>query len=228
MLPPTTTATPATATPPTPTYVLARRPGCLWPLVVLILGLATLALAAFLLLYRAGVQGLASMATPTERFTLAGQTINQVQALSLLTVQSVQVVSELEAEAAFRKGVWIVRGSADYAVDFSQARLTKRDEKSKELTVELPVPKLRNPRLDEERTKLVTYENTGLGWWTIGMAGSREQFEKSSRARMQAAVVAAARERPYIDLAKASAEKLVASIFDLAGWKVKVQWTGEP
>lgn len=206
----------------------SRSPGCLWPAVALILGLAAISTAAFLFVYWGGVQQLRNATTPTERFALAGPTINQVQALSLLTVQSVQVVSELEAEAAFRKGVWIVRGSADYAVDFSQARLVSRDEAQKVLVLGLPRPRLRNPRLDEARTRLVTYENAGLGWWTIGMAGSRGEFEKSSRDRMQVAVVNAAKERQYVDLAVASAEKLVSSIYEMAGWTVRLEWADAP
>lgn len=202
----------------------AGRRSRLWPLVVLILGLAVLVLVGYGLSLYAGLGKWQSLTTPPERFAINGPTINQVQSLSLLTVQSVQVVSELEAEASFRKGVWIVRGSADYVVDFSLAKSVSRDEDGKVVTISLPSPKLRNPRLDEQRTKLVTVEKTGLGWWTIGMMGSQKQFEEISRDKMQSAVVAAAREQQYVVMARQSAERVVRSIFELAGWKVQIEW----
>jgi hypothetical protein len=198
---------------------------------VLVLGLGVLVLAGVWVVGRgvggvgAGLIGrLRGATTAPERFVVQGPTINQVQALNLLTVQSVQVVSEMEAEAAFRKGTWIVRGSADYVVDFSRAKLVERDEQAKVVTISLPQPELRSPRLDEQRTRLVTLENTGIGWWTIGMAGSRDIFEKTSRTQMQLAVVRAARDEQFVSLARLSGERLVASIFELAGWRVRIEW----
>ncbi len=214
----------------TPASHAARpsRSGCLWPLVVLALGLAALALTAWWLLTSGGLANLKRLGTPTQQFTFAGPTVNQVQSLALLTVQSVQVVSELEAEAAFRKGVWIVRGSADYAVDFAKAETLDRDELAKKLSIRLPLPQLRNARLDEQRTRLVTYEKTGLGWWTIGMAGSRDEFESTSRARMNQAITIAAQDEQFMALAKQSAERLVRGMFDLTGWSVQIEWHAGP
>lgn len=202
--------------------------GCLWPAAALALGVVVggLALWAGLALWLGGGmwQKLQGAAQPTVQFTFAGPTVNQVQSLSLLTVQSVQVVSEVQAEASYRKGVWIVRGSADYVVDFSKAQLVRRDDAGKALTIRLPSPTVRNARLDEERTRLVTYERTGLGWWTIGMAGSFDEFKGTSRERMGLAVQQAAREAQFMTLAKLSAERLVTSIYELTGWRVAVEW----
>jgi hypothetical protein len=198
---------------------------------VLVLGVGVLVLAGLAMWMLATgaigagmLKGLRGATTPTERFVVQGPTINQVQSLNLLTVQSVQVVSEMEAEAAFRKGTWIVRGSADYVVDFSRAKMIERDEGAKVVSISLPQPELRSPRLDEQRTRLVTLENTGIGWWTIGMAGSREVFEQTSRGQMQLAVVRAARDEQFVSLARLSAERLVGSIFELAGWRVRIEW----
>ena len=214
-------------TPPTdaPTFPARPRPSRLWPIVALVLGLALIATAAFLVISLTSLNRLSNTLTPKQSFTVSGPTIAQVQALSLLTVETVHVVSELEAEASFRKGTWVIRGDGDYAVDFARAQLISRDEATKHLTIQLPAPALRNPRLDEQRTKLVTYEKTGLGWWTIGALGSREDFEKTSRPRLQQAVELACRDEQFLPVARTSAERLVRSMFELAGWKVDIEWT---
>lgn len=213
--------------PPTRSPVPAR-PSRLWPLTALALGLALIAAVTFLVITLSSAARLSSILTPTQSFTVSGPTVAHVQALSLLTVQNIHIVSELEAEASFRKGTWIVRGEADYAVDFSKAELISRDEAAKLVTIRLPSPTLRNPRLDEQRTRLVTLENTGLGWWSIGALGSRDQFERTSRPRLQEAVVAAARDPQFLPAARESAERLVRSMLQFAGWRIDVQWGASP
>ena len=158
------------------------------------------------------------------RLTTGATTIDQVRALKLLTVLSFEVTSDAESEHAERKGVWLVRGSADYVVDFSKAQVIDADEGTKTVRLRLPRPAVRNAKLDPVRTRLLTYEKTGWGWWTLGAMGSREDFEQQSRVMLQKRIEQAANEAALLDSAKGSTVQLMGSLYAPVNWKVQVEW----
>lgn len=166
--------------------------------------------------------------TPPSTFTAGVATIDQVRSLKLLTVLSFEVTSDMEAEHAERKGLWLARGSADYVVDFSQAQVLDKDEERRVISMRLPRPTVRNAKLDPVRTKMLTYEKTGLGWWTFGASGSRDEFERQSRVMLQKRIEVAANEAALLDSAKGSAVQLMGSLYAPLNWTVKVEWEESP
>lgn len=182
-----------------------------------IIGLASLLVFAF----SAGALFNRSSVT---RLTAGAATIDQVRSLKLLTVLSFEVTSDAESEHADRKGLWLARGSADYAVDFSKAQVISADGSSKVVKLRLPRPMVRNAHLDAARTRLLTYEKTGWGWWTLGAVGSRDDFEQRSREMLQTRIEKAAQEAALLDSAKGSAVQLLGSLYAPVEWTVQVEW----
>lgn len=162
--------------------------------------------------------------TPVSTFSAGVATIDQVRSLKLLTVLSFEVTSDMEAEHAERRGVWLARGSADYVVDFSKAQVLDKDEARRVVSMRLPRPVVRNARLDPVRTKMLTYEKTGMGWWTFGASGSRDDFERQSKIMLQRRIELAANEAALLDSAKGSAVQLMGSLYAPLNWTVKVEW----
>lgn len=166
--------------------------------------------------------------TPRTSFTAGAATIDQVRSLKLLTVLSFEVTSDAESEHADRKGVWLARGSADYVVDFSKVQVLETDEATRVIRMRLPRPVVRNAKLDPVRTKLLTYEKTGWGWWTFGALGSKDEFEQQSRVMLQRRIEQAATEAALLDSAKGSAVQLMGSLYAPVKWTVKVEWDERP
>ena len=165
---------------------------------------------------------------PVTRLTPGATTIDQVRSLKLLTVLSFEVTSDAESEHADRKGLWLVRGSADYVVDFSKAQVINADDEKKVIRMRLPRPVVRNAKLDPVRTKLLTYEKTGWGWWTLGAMGSKDEFEQQSRIMLQHRIEQAAGEAALLDSAKGSAVQLMGSLYAPVNWTVQVEWDDRP
>jgi hypothetical protein len=153
-----------------------------------------------------------------------GASIDEVRTLRLLTVQSFQITEAVETNFAERKGLWLARGSADYTVDFSKAKLVGRDESRRSITVALPPPMIRNAKLDAVRTQRLTYENTGWGFVTLGAVGSKDAFEVESRKALQQFIEKAAAESNLIDAAKAQAKAMLDGVFGMTDWRVSVEW----
>ncbi|MFT3685294.1 MAG: DUF4230 domain-containing protein [Phycisphaerales bacterium] len=206
-------------------HVHAAKPARSWSKLVLFLLLSVFAVFGLVsLVVIAFSAGAMLRHTPTSSFTAGVATIDQVRSLKLLTVLSFDVTSDMEAEHAERKGLWLARGSADYVVDFSKAQVLKTDESTHTVTLRLPRPTVRNAKLDATRTKLLTYEKTGWGFWSMGAMGSREEFEQQSRMMLQKRIELAASEAALLESAKGSAVQLMGSLYAPVNWTVKVEW----
>lgn len=196
-----------------------------WSKVVLLTILCAFAAVGFLsIIGFSGYVGAWFGSRGTSRFTSTGATVEQVRSLKLLTVMSFQITTDMEGEHADRKGVWLAKGSADYVVDFSKVKVERLDETQRSVTLKLPEPMIRSARLDPVKTRLLTYQKTGWGWWTLGMMGSRDEFETKSREMLQKRIELAAAETPLIESAKASASQLMSSIYNPVGWTVTIEW----
>lgn len=163
-------------------------------------------------------------AAPPMVFSSSGATVEKVRALKLLTVMSFQITTDLEGQAARRKGVWLAKGSADYVVDFAKADVLAHDESSRTLTLLLPAPSVRNARLDPLNTRLLSMENTGLGWWTLGAMGSDDDFTRESRRQLQVRIENAAKEPWLQDAARGAAIQLVSALYAPVNYTVRVAW----
>lgn len=196
-----------------------------WSRIILFLILSVFAVVGLVsLIFIAFSAGALLRRTPPSTFTAGVATIDQVRSLKLLTVLSFEVTSDMEAEHAERKGLWLARGSADYVVDFAQAQVVDKDEERRIISLRLPRPVVRNAKLDPVRTKMLTYEKTGMGWWTFGASGSRDEFERQSKIMLQRRIETAANEAALLDSAKGSALQLMGSLYAPLNWSVKVEW----
>jgi hypothetical protein len=209
-------------------HVHAARPARSWSKIVLFVLLSAFALFGLVSLVLISFSvGAFFNHTPKSSFTAGVATIDQVRSLKLLTVLSFDVTSDMEAEHAERKGLWLARGSADYVVDFSKAQVLRSDESTRTVALRLPRPTVRNAKLDSTRTKLLTYEKTGWGFWTMGAMGSKDEFEQQSRVMLQKRIELAANEAALLESAKGSAVQLMGSLYAPVNWTVKVEWEDE-
>lgn len=217
----------APPTPPVSAAAGAPR-GLAWSRLVLfgILSVFALIGLAGMIVFAFSAGALMNRSSPSQ--LIAGPaTIDQVRSLKLLTVLSFEVTSDAESEHADRKGVWLARGKADYAVDFSRATVASTSHSSKVVRLRLPPPKVRNAHLDIARTRMLTYEKTGWGWWTLGALGSRQDFEQRSREMLQERIQKAAEESSLVDSAKGATVQLLQSLYETVGWTVQVEWSEE-
>lgn len=218
---------PTAPTGPSVVHVHAPPPpaGRSWSKVVLFVILSAFAVFGLgSLVFIAFSAGAMLRRTPASSFTAGVATIDQVRSLKLLTVLSFDVTSDMEAEHADRRGIWLAHGNADYVVDFSKAQVVSSDESTRTVTLRLPRPTVRNAKLDATRTKLLTYEKQGWGFWTLGAVGSREEFEQQSRVMLQKRIELAANEASLAEAAKGSAVQLMGSLYAPVKWTVKVEW----
>ncbi|MBY0309300.1 MAG: DUF4230 domain-containing protein [Phycisphaerales bacterium] len=216
---------PARAPEPAPPFVVQQRSPRSLSKFILFFILSAFALFGLVaLVFISFSAGALLRRTPASTFTAGVATIDQVRSLKLLTVLSFDVTSDMEAEHAERRGMWLARGSADYAVDFARTQVVRADEGSRTISLRLPLPAVRNARLDAARTKLLTYEKTGWGFWTFGAAGSRDEFESQSRVMLQRRIEQAAGEAALLESAKGSAVQLMSSLYAPVNWTVKVEW----
>lgn len=163
-------------------------------------------------------------AAPPMVFSSSGATVEKIRALKLLTVMSFQITTDLEGQAARRKGVWLAKGSADYVVDFEKVQVLAHDEQARVLTLLLPAPSVRNARLDPLNTRLLSMENTGLGWWTLGAMGSDDDFTRESRRQLQVRIENAAKEPWLQDAARGAAIQLVTALYAPVNYTVRIAW----
>ncbi len=122
------------------------------------------------------------------------------------------------------RGAWLIRGDSLIAVNLSQASIIKKDDATKQATIQLPQPELLQARVDHERTR--TWAVDRMTWlpWTAHQDRLRD--EVMQQAQRLVAEVAGSQEN--IDQAKRAAETIICGFYEQVGWQVKVAWKEQP
>ena len=147
-------------------------------------------------------------------------TITEIQKLGELVVLRVSVADVLEDAAYEYKGIWIVRGDAQVAVDLRLAQLQSADEKTKKLVVVLPPPKVIQPRVDLEKSKIFEVVKTTL----IPFVGDRDKLTNQGWSKAQRMVESACTDEGFIDQARGQTELVLTNMYRLVGWDVDIVW----
>ncbi|HEY5548777.1 MAG TPA: DUF4230 domain-containing protein [Coriobacteriia bacterium] len=147
-------------------------------------------------------------------------TITEVQELGELVALRVSVADVMEDTGYDYKGVWIVRGDAEIAVDLEKAQLRSAEEKTKTLILELPLPRVIKATVNHEKSKV--YDITKTTW--IPFVGDRDELTNQGWTKAQRVVEKACSGAEYIDQAKDQTELVLAKIYRRVGWDVHVVW----
>ena len=116
-----------------------------------------------------------------------------------------------------------VKGDVLLSVDLDQGPLESVDHKTRTATLVLPPPKVRSPRLDQDRTRLVMLSAYGI--WTIvpgDLASTHVVNEAYQQAQDRAASVAL--QPKILRRSQRQAESVVQCMFKMIGWDVRVRW----
>ena len=133
----------------------------------------------------------------------------------------------LEDEGYDHKGVWIVRGDAQVAVDMQEAQLQSVDEKTKKLVVILPPPRVIQPRVDHEKSRVFDVQNKTT--WIL-LVGDRDELTNQGWTKAQRVRRKRMLGNESIDQARAQTEFVLANMYRLVGWDVDWQdgWRRRP
>jgi hypothetical protein len=135
---------------------------------IYLLAAIILATAIAIWVWHAGRPLICQIATPRN-----GPTLEQAESLSCLVSSRVDVSDvrevRLEGLTGGMKIVLLVRGDYLMGVDLSQAHFELLDNSARTAVLDLPQPRATSPRVDHERTKVFSLQQTGL--WQLAPAG---------------------------------------------------------
>jgi len=156
--------------------------------------------------------------------TSQGPTIERLERLSQLVTSRVYVADVLIGEGEGCRGAWLIRGDALIATSLNKAVIVETDESAKRATIRLPQPGVLQARVDHERTR--TWEVSRMAWLPWNTNQDRLRDEVMLQAQRMVAQAAGSREN--IEQAKRAAEVIIAALYELVGWNVKVIWQETP
>jgi hypothetical protein len=158
-------------------------------------------------------------------------TIEQVQELTQLVTLEIPVrdvqTTKLQGYTGGVSLVLVVVGEVEVAIDLSRAHLCDPQPDAKHITLILPNPELRRPRLDHDRTRVYRVDRSGLWYLLPGDAGEAELVNYGME-RAQATLLAAATRLGALNQARRHAEQVLTHFFDSRGEHVAIHWTDEP
>ncbi len=187
------------------------------------------AMSLALLFLAAGLLFVVRQSGDRNALTLASQgpTVQQIQALSDLTVVKVHVADVLTASGEGYQGCWIIKGEALIAVDLANAQFEKRDTQQRRATLVLPAPRIIAARVNHEATR--TYDVSKNTWkpWEWGNQGALRDSAMFHAQRL----IERAAEEDAADLqhqARRTTELLISSLFHPLDWAVEIRWDDQP
>lgn len=154
-------------------------------------------------------------------------TLEQIQALSVLTTLRIEVADVCEVTIEGKTGsltaVLIVRGTATLGVDLSKAKLTV-DAGHRHAVLELPNPTVQTVALDHERTRVAALRSSGLwtlvpGDWDADAAVTEQCYRRGEHV-----VGVAARSEHLVEQARRQTQSLMNEFFAATSSEADVQW----
>lgn len=147
-------------------------------------------------------------------------TITEIQKLGDLVVLRVSVADVMEDAGYEYKGVWIVRGDAEIAVDLQQAQLQSTVDQTKTLVVLLPSPRVIHPRVDHEKSKV--FDVTKTTW--VPWVGDKDELTNQGWTKAQGVVESACSGDELMDQAREQTQFVLSNMYRLVGWNIEVVW----
>ena len=149
-----------------------------------------------------------------------GPTVERLERLSHLITTRVHVADVLVGEGEGCRGAWLIKGDALVGVNLGRARITEKDEATKQALIVLPSPEVLQPRVDHQRSR--TWEVRRLAWLPWNADEDRLRDEVMLQAQQLVAHAAGSNEN--LQQAKTAAATIVKSFYEEVGWQVRVSW----
>jgi len=157
----------------------------------------------------------------------SGPTIEQVRMLSELVTTRVDVADVQETQISGYTGgikaAILVKGDFLLGVDLSKARFDSVNAEGRTAVLVLPQPQVSSPRVDHDRTRLLSVGEQGLWKIVPGDAAYTAVIDLAYR-EAQRIVGAAADQSSLIDRSRRQAQEVLGTFFEAMGWKLKVRW----
>ena len=155
-------------------------------------------------------------------------TVEQVQALSSLVTQRVDVAeaceTTLEGYTGSIRAVLLAHGDVLLAVDLAGAKFEGVDPTARTAVIALPPPQVRSPRLDHRRTRLLAISESGLWQITPGDNRTSSTVIEQAYRQAQAAIARVGNDPDLLARARHQTERVLGAFFAATGWKIRVQW----
>lgn len=161
----------------------------------------------------------------------AGPTVEQIRRLATLVTARITITDAQETTLSGRLGccraVLLVRGEVLIGPDLSQAKILATDSVNRQISIELPEPRVLSARLDHDGTRLVSLGHEGLWLIVPGDAGRTRVLNDAYRRAEEALQQAAARADIAED-ARLHARQVMVDFFGTDGWRVEIRWKAGP
>ena len=149
-----------------------------------------------------------------------GPTIERLERLSQLVTIRVHVADVLVGEGEGCRGAWLIKGDALVGVNLGQARITEKDEATKQARIVLPAPEVLQPRVNHERTR--TWQVSRMAW--LPWNADQDRLRDAVMLQAQQLVAHAAASSDNLQQAKTAAEAIITAFYREVGWQVTVSW----
>jgi hypothetical protein len=161
---------------------------------------------------------------PASGIVSQGPTVERLQRLAHLVTMRVYVADVLTAEGEGYRGAWLIKGDALIGVDLSRARITTKDLKTRQATVQLLPPAVLLSRVDHDRTK--TWEVQRTTW--VPWRGDQDRLRDEVMLHAQRLIAHASASEENLQRACVFTETVIQSLYEEFGWKVTVAWEVPP
>jgi hypothetical protein len=155
--------------------------------------------------------------------TDTGPAVIQLEKLTELATVRVHVADVLKAENTSWmgdiKGAWLIKGDALLSVDLKAAKVLATDERKKVHKVQLPLPRVIQPRVDHKRT--IPYD------WQKGWLRSNDVADavwKDAMKHAQELVEQLAGEPEQMAVAKDQTQAALKQVYSSVGWTLEIVW----
>jgi hypothetical protein len=154
-------------------------------------------------------------------------TIDQIQQLASLATLKVNVAdvqqTSINGYTGGIRAAILVKGEFLLAVDLTQAKFESKNNRAKAAVIVLPDPKVLNPRLDHDKTRLFGISEGGL--WVLVPGDAAHVAVLNQAYRNAQKIVALAANPAIIQEAKQHAEQVIKCFFQAVGWTVTIVWS---
>lgn len=154
-------------------------------------------------------------------------TLAHIQKLQQLVTHRVLVSEIHETQVAGYTGsmvvTLVVHGDVLVGVDLQRARIVKKDDRKRELLIELPRPQVISPRLDHDHTHVQHVAFTGL-WQMVPGAAAQTLVVGRALREAQASVASAGAASDLLKDAEARTQGVLDAYGQSVGWNIHVCW----
>ena len=151
-----------------------------------------------------------------------GPTITEITSLGELVVLRSSVADILEGDGEGYRGCWLIKGDALMSVDLRSAKMISRNVEEKLFVLQLPQPRIIQPRVDHRKTK--TWSVVRTTW--IPWGGDPDKLRDGVMQQAQELVECVCRNEEMMEQARTNTTLVLEMMFKFIGWTVEIEWEG--